>query len=283
MVDFTGSYGSITNLLLNNFTSVYCIFTDANGVAVDVNNVSGQPSIVVTDTGKDPSDSTRIVVSSALTAVGGGQTGYYGYQLKPRDLETGYYHILFTGDLQTVSPPVTLSIEGGVKVSAATVEDDLIFRIRLKLKDVNVRLYRIDLPIEIWTDEEILYALQEALGQMNATPPMRLNWSFSAVYSYGHGADALLVRSAFAHLLESKAVLEAANTMTKSDGAANLTIQRSQIYSSIANNVMNDATRKIEGWKRSLVPGLYGQGTTQYPFQLRRAISFLPGFKNIFS
>jgi hypothetical protein len=94
--------------------------------------------------------------------------------------------------------------------------------------------------------------------------------------------DALLVRLAFGYLLESKAVLEAANTLTRSDGAANLTIQRQSLYATLARGVLDDANRKVEAWKRSLVPKLLGQGTMQYPYQLRRAVSFLPGFKNIY-
>jgi len=276
---FGNSYENIQNLLLNNFTDVYCTFKDSSGMPVNVNTASGVPYLVVTDQGKDPSDPDKTIVSGALNYV---TTGIYGYTLNPRMLEFGRYHLRFSGELQTVSPAVELGVEGAVQVRKASFEEDMMYRVRLKLKDVNVKLYQLDLPVQVWTDEEILMALYEALSEVNVCPPMRTNWSFGDVSSYGSGVDFLVTRAAFASLLESKAVLEAANTMTRSDGAANLTIQRSNIYSSMANSVRQDASRKIEAWKRSLVPKLMGQGTAQYPYQIRRAISFLPGFKNIF-
>lgn len=280
MTTFQVGYGNLVNFLLNNYNNVYCIFTDENGDEAEVNTVSGTPTLVVSDKSKDPGDIDVAIVSGALTHVSG---GIYGYQLKPTDLDVGYYGLEFRGVLQTVSPYATLAVDGGVQVAAGTYESDLVYRVRLKLKDVNTALYQIDLPVQIWPDEEILYALQEALGQINVTPPMRTSWAFTDVYSYGHGVDSLLVLAAYGTLLQSKAVLEAANTMQRSDGAANLNIQRGQIYTSISTAVISDANRKIEGWKRSLVPSLYGQGTYQYPYQLRRVISFLPGFKNIFT
>ena len=277
--NYGNEYENIQNLLLNNFTDVYCTFKDSNGAAVDVNTVSGTPCLVVTDQGKDPSDPNYTIVSGALDHVA---TGIYGYTLNPRSLDFGRYHLWFSGELQTVSPSVELGVEGAVQVRKASFVEDLMYRVRLRLKDVNARLYQLDLPVQIWTDEEVLAALDESLSEVNVCPPMRTNWSFSDVSSYGSGVDFLVTRAAFANLLESKAVLEAANTMTRSDGAANLTIQRANIYSSMANAVRQDASRKIEAWKRSLVPRLMGQGTAQYPYQIRRAISFLPGFKNIF-
>lgn len=287
MVDYTASrFGNIVNFLLNDFNRVYCNFTDINGNSVAVNTVSGTPTtptLCVYDESKDPSDLTRTVVSGVITQVAPLVTpGLYGYTLNPRDMDAGYYELIFQGELQSVVPYVTLVVKGAVRVSEATFEQDLMYRVRIKLKDVNTKLYQLDLPIEIWSDEDILYALQEALGQINVTPPMRTNYTYSDVYGYQCGLDSLVVRAAFGYLLESKAVLEAANTLTRSDGAATLTIQRQNLYASLASSVLNDANRKIEMWKKSLVPSLLGQGTMQYPYQLRRAVSFLPGFKNIF-
>lgn len=276
---FDEGFGNIVNFLLNDFSGVYCIFRDSGNDPVDVNTVSGTPTIHVYDSDKDPSDITRTVVSGALTHT---STGIYGYTLNPRDLDVGYYRVLFQGELQATVPYIPLAVEGAIKVSEATFQQDLCYRVRVKLKDVNVKLYQLDLPIQMWTDEEILYALNEALGQINSTPPMRTNYSYSDIYTYAHGVDFLLVRAAFGYLLESKAVLETANTMTRNDGAASLTIARNTYYMQLAKAVLDDANRKIEMWKKSLVPNLFGQGTMQYPYQLRRAVSFLPGFKNIF-
>jgi len=279
----TASYNNdrenIINLLLNNYSSVYCNFRDSAGELVDVNTISGAAIVTIIDNNKDLRDPERNVVSGELYRV---DVGLYGYDLKPRDLDAGLYDLLFVGSDQTADPYVSLAVAGSMKISEASFVQDLTRRVRLKLKDVNVNLYQLDLPVNIWTDEEIYYALIEAIEEINAAPPMRKNWTFSDVESYGHGVSGLMVRSAFANLLESKAVLEAANTMSHSDGSANLNIQRGQIYSSLSNNIRQDVNKKIDGWKRSLVPNLYGQGTSVYPYQLRRAISFLPGFKNIF-
>jgi len=276
---FSEGLGNIIGFLLNDFNGVYCIFRDSNNDPIDVNTVSGTPTLFVYDSDKDPSDITRTVVSGDLNHV---STGVYGYSLNPRDLDVGYYSFLFQGELQSVVPYVSLAVDGAARVSQATFQQDLAYRVRVKLKDVNTKLYQLDLPIQMWTDEEILFALEEALGQINSTPPLRTNYSFADIYNRAHGISFLLVRAAFGYLLESKAVLETANTMTRNDGAASLSIQRNTYYTQLANAVLADANRKIETWKKSLVPNLFGQGTMQYPYQLRRAVSFLPGFKNIF-
>jgi len=262
------------------FNSVYCTFKDSTNVDVDVNTVSGTPMFTAVDAGKDPSDLDRTVVSGALNHV---SEGLYGYTLKPTQLDEGYYKLYFAGELQSTIPYVDLAVEGAVKVQSPSIQQDLLYRVRLKLKDVNTQLYRLDLPIQIWSDEEILEALQDSLDELNATPPMRTSWSFSALYSYGHGVRYYVVRAALASLLESKAIFEVAITTNLSDGAASLTMQRGSLYTSLANSIRSDINTKMTAWKRSLVPGLRGQRVMKYPYQLRRAISFLPGFKNIFS
>lgn len=275
---------SIRNLNLCDFNTVFCQFADPNDNLVNVS--SGE--LLVRSSRYDPSDPAGTVVSGNLFNF---TTGTYGYVLNPVDLEPGYYDLSFTGSLVTgnagvpatgyanVTLPQSLCVQGQIRVIDRTPLLDCVLTIRRRLKDINTRLYRLDLPVQKWPDDEIIDATSKAVDEINATGPMRTNYHITSLPT---GVVYFVKDIAFADLLESQAVFENANTFSMNDGSANLSLNRAQMYKSIADSVRQRADQKLAKWKRSVVPNLHGQGTNQYPFQIRHVISFLPNFKNIF-
>lgn len=278
-----GIQEDIRNLSLCGFDTVFAQFGDPNGNLVNVAN----PRLTMRSARYDPADPDGLVVSGA--ALFNFTTGTYGYTLSPEVLEPGYYSLAFSGTITSgqapasgysnVSLPVGVCVEGQIQILERTIEMDLTLRVRRRLKDLNTRLYRLDLPVQKWPDDEIIDALLKALGEINATPPMRTNFSF---HTLPVGVVSFVQDLAYADLLESQSILENANTFTMNDGSANLSLQRAQLYASQANAIHQRADNKLYRWKKSLVPNVFGQGTNQYPFQIRHVISFLPNFKNIF-
>jgi hypothetical protein len=281
----TGIQEDIKNLNLCDFNAILCQFSDPFENLVNVS--SGV--VTVRSSRYDPADPDGIVVNRGtlynLT------TGTYGYVLSPDDMEPGFYSVRFEGSLVTgnvgvpvtgygpVTLPQTLCVEGQIKVDERTLEMGLVLQLRRRLKDLNTRLYRLDLPVQKWPDDEIIDALDKAVGEINAIGPMRTTF---ALRSLPTGVPSFVLDIAYADLLESQAIFENANTYSMSDGSANLSLSRAQMYAQIGGAVRTRTDQKVSRWKQSLVPNLHGQGTNQYPFQIRHVISFLPNFKNIF-
>lgn len=283
--NFTGGSirDTIRNLNLCDFNTVFCQFYDPENSLVNV--ASG--TVTVRSARYDPTDPDGLIINQGtLTNF---TTGTYYYKLVPDDLEPGFYSLQFDGTLTSAEAGVTgyngialptgLCVEGQVQVQERTAEMDFTLRVRRRLKDLNTRLYRLDLPVQKWPDDEIIDAVNGALDEINVTPPMRTNYSYNTLPT---GVRKYIIDIAFCDLLESQAIFENAQTFNMNDGAASLSLQRAQLYSSQANAARTRIDQKVAKWKRSLVPNMHGQGTNQYPFQIRHVISFLPNFKNIF-
>ena len=285
--NFTGGSirQSIRDMNLCDFKTIFCQFSDPQDNLV---NVSG-PTVTMRSARYDPTDPDGLIINQGTLL--NFTTGTYYYKLTPDDLEPGYYSLQFDGTLITgeggvpatgyvgIKLPTGVCVEGQIQVMERTAEMDYTLRVRRRLKDLNTRLYRLDLPVQKWPDDEIIDSVVGALDEINATPPMRTNYNYN---SLPPGVRKYIIDMAFADLLESQAIFENAQTFNMNDGAASLSLQRAQLYSSQANAVRQRVDQKVSKWKRSLVPSMYGQGTNQYPFQIRHVISFLPNFKNIF-
>jgi hypothetical protein len=270
----------IRNFDLCDFNTLFAQFKDPNDNLVNV--VSGK--VDIWSARYDPSDPSGRVVSGA--SIFNFTTGTYGYVVNPELLEPGYYSVRFSGTLITgetgvpvtgysnITLPQALCVEGQIQVLERTLEMDMTLRVRRRLKDLNTRLYQIDLPVRKWQDDEILDVIFKAVGEINVTPPMATNYTLRTLPS---GVEAYVIDMAYADCLESQAVFENANTLTMSDGSANLSLSRAQTYATIAASARTRVDQKLAKWKRSLVPKLYGQGTNQYPFHLRHMISYIPG------
>jgi hypothetical protein len=208
-----------------------------------------------------------------------GQTGVYSYTVNANNWNAGFYRFVASGIILAGQPAagVWAYIEGQEKMIQTTSEMELVRKVRRRLKELDETLYRLDLPIRKWDDDEIYDTLLDALEEVNQTPPMLTNYNFDNCPVWY-----LLVQIAFTSLLESNARLEMDLTFTKSDGAANLTISRPSMYLQLASSMRSSYESKLEKFKRRLRPLLYGQGTARFPFHVRRVLGFLPNFKNIF-
>ncbi len=278
-----GLSDSVRNILLNDFNSLFAVFRDPTSTPTSV--VSAVAEVV--SERFDPSDPGKAEhgASGLMYFVTGGT---YGFTLNPDDLAPGHYHCRFSGNLTTsiasagfanVVLPQLLVVEGQFNVNEATEEMDAVLRIRRKLKDLNTRLYRLDLTVQKWPDDEILDAIALAVDEINATPPMRTEYLFTTL---PFGVLGYVIQMAWADLLLSQAAFENTNTYNMGDGAANLTLNRAGLYQSLGQAERTRVDQKVAKWKRSLVPHMHGQGTNQYPSQIRHVIWFVPNFKNIF-
>jgi hypothetical protein len=279
------SFAQIQNILLNDFESLFAQFYDPEG---ELTNVSS-PAMSIYSERMDPSDPDRVQITGTPFNV---TTGVYGYTLSPSQVDSlgpGLFHVEFTGTLTSglapgapydnVTLPQDLVVCGEFQVQSCTPELAVVLAIRRRLKDLNTRLYRLDLPTQKWTNEEVLDAVEQGIDEINAHGPMKTTFLLSTLPP---GVIAWVRDIAFAQLLESGAILENWNTYSMGDGSANLNLARANLINQIATATRTRVDQKVAKWKRSLTPDLYGQGTNQYPFQIRHVISFLPNYKNIF-
>lgn len=244
-------------------------FVDKNGLPTAIKATSPTPQITITQ-----ARTGAAIVSAATMVVSGLPTGHASYDFWSTDWEAGRYTIRATAQLAD-NTPVTL--EAAFDLFAPTVEETVALRVRSRLKDLDPALYKLDLPIPKWNLEEITYNLQDAIMDLNNSGPMNTQYTLDNC-----PALQLCVEYAFSKACQSQAVLENFNTMTLSDGSANLNINRAAFFLQLSQNSFANYQQQLKDWKRSLRPRLKGQGTSLFPYQIRRAIGFLPNMKQVF-
>lgn len=218
---------------------------------------------------------TGLQMASATMTPVIGMTGRYYHELFLNDWEEGLYQFRASGTLPAAGPAV--SVEGAFMVNAPTPDETLIHWVRSRLKDLDPELYKLDLPIPKWNPSEIARELFNGLLSLNNAGPIQTTYTLADC-----PRSDLLIDYAWARALQSAAVLENWNSFTMSDGSANLTINRVQALTQMADQALTRFKQDLADWKRSLRPRLIGQGTALFPFSIRRAIGFLPNMKQIF-
>lgn len=244
-------------------------FVDKNGLPTAIKSTSPIPQITITQ-----ARTGAAIVSAQSMSVAGLPVGHASYEFWSTDWEAGRYTMRATAQLAD-NTPVTL--EAAFDLFAPTVEETIALRVRSRLKDLDPALYKLDLPIPKWNLEEIIYNLQDSITDLNNSGPMMTTYTLDNCPVLN-----LCVEYAYSKACMSQATLENANTMTLSDGSANLNISRAPFYLQLAQAAFSSYQQQLKDWKKSLRPRLKGQGTSLFPYQIRRAIGFLPNMKQVF-
>lgn len=245
-------------------------FVDLSGnpAAIKATTPTPQMTITYTRTGEQK-------VSAQTMTVAGLGLGHASYSFFSTDWDVGRYYFKATAQLVADNSPV--SLEGAFDMFAPSTDETVALRVRSRLKDLEPALYKLDLPIPKWNLNEIIYSLQDAIADINNSGPMNTSYALDNCPRID-----LCVEYAYSKACQSQATLENANQMTLSDGSANLNIQRAPFYLQLAQNAFSNYQQQLKDWKKSLRPRLKGQGTALFPYQIRRAIGFLPNMKQVF-
>jgi len=257
--------------LLGGFAVVRALFRDKDGNPVDVTS----PTLTITEAA-----SGAVRVSAAAMDPGTDhETGIYSYTLESDGWEPGLYYFDFAGtDETTAGGPYTLAWRTTATIEDVSVELAWIRFVRISLKDLDATFYKLDLPIRKWEDDELWLALQRALSALNTSGPLQTSFRLNNCPAFD-----LLITGARLKALEAAVTLEAWNTYSQSDGSASLTIQRAQLLKDIVDSGLAKWQAAVVSWKLSMPPFPIGQGSSVFPFNIRRALGFLPNMKNLFA
>lgn len=261
------------------FETVYVVFKEGE-VFVDpvvprVTIKKGGVAVEVKTTSTHP---TAFPEAYHLTRLGLGSYKFFFYI--DATLVKGLYDIIFEGERANYG---TLTISGQFEVGYASRIQDLLVRFRHHLEDVDPSVYLLISNTDYaWTDSSLLVHLQDALNDINQTPPPA-TFSIDA-FPY----HSMLIEGAMITALRAASVKEKWNTMQYSDELS-LVIDRAPFFAQLAQQMETVHRAKVEKWK--LWWGFYGSdgggiaigmGSMRVPFQISRVLSWLPGLKNVF-
>jgi hypothetical protein len=261
----TGSE-TVARAYRQDFQTVQALFKGVSGEPVDVTS----PTVTIASL----VDGVTRVSGAAMAALTPPQTGTFEYVMDSVGWTPGLYQIDFTG----LDGTTTIAFSAKTYLQEVPVEEEFIRMVRSRLKDFEPTLYKLDLPLHKWSEDEIYLALLTTLNEINIAGPMQTAYTFTTVVPFS-----LLIVGAVISCLESAIILEAWNTYTHSDGSANITINRAGQLASLASTLRANWQKQLDTFKRSMRPTPIGQGTALFPFNIRRAIGFLPNMKNIFA
>lgn len=239
-------------------------FLDSGG---SVLTLDSNPTLVIT------SARTETVKLSAVTMSGPDGMGRYTYTLNINDWAEGMYRFVATGKVSGVDH----RLESAFNVYAPSRQQQIVFLVKNRLNDLEQQLYKLDLPVPKWSEDQILQEVENGLVELNVMPPMP-----DANYTFATAPTPYIVQYAFAQCLLSASILENWNTYTMSDGSANLNINRAQFLQSLGQQALKRFDDVAVAWKKSLRPGVRGMGSSSFPLGIRRAIGFLPNMKQVF-
>lgn len=214
-----------------------------------------------------------------LTRLG---TGFYSISFYTDRMTHGIYDLCFEGT-GSVLPYNPITVTGQFVVGFVSRHQDLIYRTRQQLQDVDPSLYTLISPlINAWTDPSLLGFIEATLNDLNFIPP-------SSVFTIDScPVWSMLVDGAVVKALRAASVRENWNTMSYSD-EYNLSISRAPFFKDLAAQMQLELMAKMERYKYWI--GLYGDdgvgsavsfAEQSLPFQISRVLSWLPGMKNTF-
>lgn len=269
------------------FETVYCFFKNETGF---VNPTS--PRVYVDQGAAHIALQTlapETVLGNKEYTLTNVSVGSYKFVFYPSNMSPGLYNIVFLGGDPAVIPNYgTFKVSGGFQVAQVQREFSMIRDLRHRLQDLNPALYTIiDSAKNVWTDENLLVYLSDAMNEINQTPT-------PSSYSLSNFPNtSLVLDGAFVRALQAAAVLEIWNTMQYNDEIS-FVIDRAPKLQALAKDVEGRYNANREKWK--LWWSLYGDdgsgqgaaGTGQWmgelkvPFQISRVLSWLPNMKNVF-
>lgn len=240
------------------------VFTDIDGNLTDLDSA---PTLTVT------SAFDMVERLSGATMSGPTTTGIYQYTLDIGTWPEALYKVVSSGQMAGVA----VRLQGAFNVYSPTAEQTLILRVRKRLFDIQPELYALDLPVPKVTDDQVYGELLNGLIAINEGGVYHTTHTFATCPRHD-----LLIQYAWAKILQGFAVAENWNQFSMNDGSVNLTINRAQLFQNMGQSAEDGFRRDVETWKKSLRPRMRGAGTPLYPFQVRRALSFLPNMQQVF-
>ena len=228
-------------------------------------------------------DDNVVVLPLTSVAPGGIFDGYVEYIVSPPITSTKGNYVI---DWDVLVDGVSLSHRQTLQIIAipeySLSEQRLIDALKIRLRDNNPALYRVDEQEEKWHEEELYSFLYYGLADFNGQAPFWTDYTFATLPLQLHGM-VLLVAQIYA--LVSEATLQAANDFAYNDNGLTVTLSRSGKYMAIVGQLWNMYVQMVSRVKRYLGFSLtewVGVKTMRMPISCRRPLSMLPHLESIF-
>lgn len=201
---------------------------------------SSAPTVDIYDSGSN-------LIVSAATSIRIG-TGVYGYNYTiPSAGPSGYWRIVWNFTIGGFSPAVENRTEYFKVVEPGVIEydlDNLVNVLRVRLKDTHP-----DYRKRRWVDSELQTFLENALWDINVTPPQTTYFLYSGNTAYYNSVPdwkGLIVEGAVIFSLIAQGIFEIGKEFSFSDNGISLSMDRGGKYQNFASMLLSQyEARKV--------------------------------------
>jgi hypothetical protein len=209
------------------------IYDHSGGNIVDPDqHPASVPTVNIYDSG-----SNLIVSTAAATRIG---TGVYAYNYSvPANGPQGYWRVVWYFTIGGFLPAVENRTEYFKVVEPGIIQydvDTLVNILRVRLKDTHP-----DYRKRRWVDSELQTLLENALWDINVTPPETTYFMYhgdTAYYNYVPDWKALIIEGGVIFSLISQSIFEIGKEFSFSDNGISMTLDRGGKYQSLASMLL---------------------------------------------